>query len=685
MQTSADFVISKYPNAGLFLVGDANDLKMDSFCSSLKVKQIVKIPTTRGNTSLDVILTNMYNFYNPPSALPLLGGSYHLSILLSPSSNFNHSFSITYGSYRPLQNSGLLSFGMWLNTEDWSDVYSLKNIDEKMALFHKKLIDKYQICFPEKKFKNCSSDKPFINQTIKTLIRTKLKLFKNGKPDEANKLRKSIKREIRKLARSYYKNKVEVLFTNKPKNWYSEVKKLCGRRFEQLNFNLPESPDITANNLNKFLASIVQSLPPLSDQLPSGALSPSLPTVSPSEIERRIQKLRKTSIFPFDIPFPLISAFGDFLSKPLSFLFNKITESGQMPTIWKQGFITPLKKKNGKPGFEGVRPITLTPIFSKLYEGLLADWLKEKILPLTDLKQFGNLKSTSTSHYLVSLIDHIGKILEKPNSWLNLISIDLQKAFDLVNHNILIEKLVNEFNIDPLLVKLVASFLTNRSQVVKYQNHYSNPLPVHNGIPQGTLLGPLLFSVMINSLAKEFPDRWKFVDDLTVVETCFRNLISDPMSILNEIGDEALDLDMTVNPSKSMIMPICFLKSSPYFLNPIPPEISVSSFKLLGVTISSNLKWDIHVNDIIHRANVSIALLKLLNKFSVPPSHSLRIYTSFVRPHLEYACPVWHPGISREESEKIESIQKRALRIIFKEGKVPYSLLLKKASLKTLE
>ena len=76
---------------------------------------------------------------------------------------------------------------------------------------------------------------------------------------------------------------------------------------------------------------------------------------------------------------------------------------------------------------------------------------------------------------------------------------------------------------------------------------------------------PLLFSVMVNSLAKEVPDRCKFVDDLTIGESCFRNLISDPMSILNEIGSEALDLDMTVNPSKSMIMPICFLKSSPCF------------------------------------------------------------------------------------------------------------------------
>ena len=148
-------------------------------------------------------------------------------------------------------------------------------------------------------------------------------------------------------------------------------------------------------------------------------------------------------------------------------------------------------------------------------------------------------------------------------------------------------------SIDLLLVKLVASFLTNRSQVIKYQNHYSNPLPVYNGIPQGTLLGPLLFLVIINSLVKEIPGRQKFVDDLTIAESCFRNLISDRMSILNETRGEALDLDVTVNPTKSMIMPICFLKSSPCFLNPIPPEMYVSSFKLLDVTVSSNFKWDI--------------------------------------------------------------------------------------------
>ena len=464
-----------------------------------------------------------------------------------------------------------------------------------------------------------------------------------------------------------------------------KLKKLTGKSQEQLNFNINEPPKTTANDLNKFLASIVQSLPPLSYEFPDIPVPFSLPHISPLDVVKKIEKLKRSSICPLDIPVPLIKAFSDYLSKPLSTLFNEITESGQFPQYWKQGFITPIKKKNGKPGFDGIRPITLTSIFSKLYESFLADWLKMKVLPLIDLRQFGNLKSTSTSHYLIHLVDTMGKLLEKPNTWLNLISIDLQKAFDLINHNLLIDKLINEFHIETFLVKLVASFLSNRSQAVKYLNCFSDHLPIFNGIPQGTILGPLLFSLMINSLSTLYDNRWKFVDDLTVLEICHKNIFSNPMGILQDIACEASSLDMTVNPSKSAIVSVSFLKSPPLFLAPIPPETSVTSLKLLGVTISSNLKWDAHINNILRQANSSLSLLKLLNKFSCPQSHLLQVYISFVRPILEYACPVWHPGLSNEATQKIENVQKRALRIIFKEGMIPYLHLLNISNLETLE
>ena len=112
--------------------------------------------------------------------------------------------------------------------------------------------------------------------------------------------------------------------------------------------------------------------------------------------------------------------------------------------------------------------------------------------------------------------------------------------------------------------------------------------------------------------------------------------------------------------------------------------MSVNTMKLLGVTISSDLKWDCHVNDFLKRTNTALSLL-VIRTFKCPKSHFLRIFLSFVHPTLEYACPVWRPGISNELSDRIETVQKRCLRIVFNEGKVPYISLLRRANLVTLK
>jgi hypothetical protein len=164
-----------------FLLGGANDLKIDSICTCLNIQQLVKILTNRGNISLDVIFSSMNKFYSPPQALLPLGGSYYYCLLLSPSLSFLHLFTTTSRSYHSLNDSGLFSLDFWLSKEFWSNIYDPNNVDDKILTFHKKLNDNYMAHFPGKKLTKCSNDKPYINYHIRMLIQKKWNLFKRGK------------------------------------------------------------------------------------------------------------------------------------------------------------------------------------------------------------------------------------------------------------------------------------------------------------------------------------------------------------------------------------------------------------------------------------------------------------------------------------------------------------------------
>ena len=120
-------------------------------------------------------------------------------------------------------------------------------------------------------------------------------------------------------------------------------------------------------------------------------------------------------------------------------------------------------------------------------------------------------------------------------------------------------------------------------------NTYSEPLPVYNGIPQGSTTGPILFGVMVNNLAEDIPLRWKFVDDMTLLEVARKNIKSSPLEILEDIATDAPKNKMHVNPLKSTIRTVNFLSKGPSFTSIIPRELRTQKIKLLGVTIASDL------------------------------------------------------------------------------------------------
>ena len=402
LQLSSDFVLGKYPSCGIFMMGDANELKLHHLDAGIGLKQLVNFPTTKGGTSLDRISTNMHEFYNIPTTGAPIGGSYHFSLELNPTCSIKIDYTTTVTISRPITSEGLLTFGQWLSCEKWEKFQDAKSSNEKATIFQEALLHNYKACFPEKSTKRFSSDRPYITQEVKKMVMEKRWLFRQGNTQQANRLKNKLRKVTRKHANKYVERKVNHLFESKPSQWYNRIKRMTGKVEKGVDFGIDEDDVVTANSLNKHLGNIVQSLPPL---LSVGIPTPppesfDFPLISESQVFFKLKRLKRTSITPVDIPIDLIKAFPDYLSGPLTLLFNQVTKTGEYPSIWKNGFITPIPKKDAPNDFSGVRPITMTPIFSKVYESFVAAWLKDRILDKIDPK--ASLEICQTHLHLIT-------------------------------------------------------------------------------------------------------------------------------------------------------------------------------------------------------------------------------------------------------------------------------------------
>ena len=205
------------------------------------------------------------------------------------------------------------------------------------------------------------------------------------------------------------------------------------------------------------------------------------------------------------------------------------------------------------------------------------------------------------------------------NSYCNVVITDFSKAFDLIDHNIVIGKLL-KLGVRPSVMPWVCSFLHKRSQCVRYKNELSEFHVLQGGVPQGTKFGPLCFLAQINDALQE-PQQGisilKYVDDVSIVENGFANKDGNMQSILDDFSDWSVCNNMKLNPDKCAVMNVCFMK------NPIrlpPLEICsqqlqmVDRVKILGVQISHDLKWNNHVSELVHKAHGKQYMLKMLKE-----------------------------------------------------------------------
>ena len=259
---------------------------------------------------------------------------------------------------------------------------------------------------------------------------------------------------------------------------------------------------------------------------------------------------------------------------------------------------------------------------------------------------------------------------------------DVSKAFDTVPHLDLLQKL-SELGLDPYLIRWIRSYLCERSQFVCIDGINSHTLPVASGVPQGSVLGPLLFILYINDIVhtiSEDSDLNMFADDIALYRiirttTDYMLLQEDVHSVSSCIKSKHLQF----NAKKCKVMLITRKKAKSL---PFPPILldgaelqRVHSYRYLGVTLTSNLSWSPHISNCCNKTRRLIGLL--YRRFHLHSSSStlIKLYCSFIRPHLEYASIVWNPGL-KGEIDALESVQKFALRMCTRQWDLSYNELL---------
>ena len=348
----------------------------------------------------------------------------------------------------------------------------------------------------------------------------------------------------------------------------------------------------------------------------------------------------------------------------IQIIFERSLQTGKLPADWCRAQVTPIFKKGSKSSAANYRPISLTCILCKALEHIIASQVVKHLNShdlLYDL-QHGFREKRSCETQLTMLVEDLARNLSKGKQT-DLVLLDFSKAFDKVNHSKLLWKL-HQYGIRGHALAWIRAFLGNRSQTVVLEGEESGSVPVTSGVPQGSVLGPILFLVYINDLPDELSSQVRlFADDTAVYLTIGGaedgKVLQTDLDRLSVWEDR---WDMEFNPSKCQVVRVTSsrtLFNIAYTLHGQVLEV-VTSAKYLGVDISSGLSWNPHIDRITGNANRT---LNFIQRNIKTKNQKVRetAYNTLVRPQLEYAAPVWDPYF-KEKILQLEKVQRRAAR-----------------------
>ena len=384
---------------------------------------------------------------------------------------------------------------------------------------------------------------------------------------------------------------------------------------------------------------------------------------------------------------------AEILAKPLTIIFNTSIQTGIVPDLWKIGNIIALFKKGDKSDPGNYRPVSLTSVVGKLMEKIVRKVIVNHMIKndLYSKKQFGFISGRSTTLQLLLVMEEWTEILDKGGA-IDTIYMDFMKAFDKVPHKRLITKL-ESYGLSNQIIKWVDNFLNERNQKVTVNGNESCNRPVTSRIPQGSVLGPILFVIYINDLPEcveantyLFADDTKIFREIKTEED--RKHLQDDLDKLQQWSDTWL---LKFHPNKCKVMSISNKRltevTTTYYLHDQDGksvELSRSEGeKDLGVMVDDKVNFDKHIQQQVNKANSIMGLIRRTYTFLDETSFRY-LFQALVRPHLEYAEAVWSP-FTKKDIDTIEKVQKRATKLIPSLKNMDYPNRLKKLKMPTLQ
>ena len=506
---------------------------LTDFCNLHNLSQHNSLHNSSNNI-LDLLLTNQpinsFSQCHPLSTIDKFHPCFSFSLKVSPRPpDFNPPPSFNYAK------TDFESLTADINNINWDDLYNSLDINTSITIFNIKLSSSITKNIPLNKNKYRKFFPPWFSSKSRQLIKLKNKWHLKNKIHPSpvfhhiySSLR-SISKSSLKLDYSNYINQIE---NNVSKNRQDFWKYVKANRIPTtptntceffLNNTVTDNPHSSANLFADYFNSVFQANFSLSHQNPSPNLCPALISVTPSyeitlnDISSAFKKLKPSkTLGPDGIPAIILKTFSQSLYDPLIYIFNQIISTCTYPDIWKHSFIIPVHKKLNPNDVSNYRPISIICAASKIFEYILHKHLSLYFKDIIIEQQHGFCSNKSSLTHLLNFTDFAFTQISNKHQ-VDSIAVDFQKAFDSIDHQLLLSKL-KLHDIPTDLLTLFTNYLSNRHCTVKLNNAFSNSFSPPCGLPQGTILSPLLFNIFINDVKQHLnhSNFLLYADDLLI-------------------------------------------------------------------------------------------------------------------------------------------------------------------------